>query len=76
MRGSNDGDNLEPKDLLSLGVVDLDLSISPDAFGLRVGVVAIFDCEATPEKTLKYMHYTQHPQTSGQQRLVSICPLL
>ena len=36
MRVSNDGDNSDPKDLLfSLGVVDLDLSISPDAFGLR-----------------------------------------
>ena len=34
MRVSNDGDNSEPKDLLSLGVVELDLSISPDAFGL------------------------------------------
>ena len=35
MRASNDGDTSEPKDLFSLGVVDLDLSISPDAFGLR-----------------------------------------
>ena len=35
MRVSNDGDTSEPKDLFSLGVVDLDLSISPDAFGLR-----------------------------------------
>ena len=31
MQVSNDGDNSDPKDL----VVDLDLSISPDAFGLR-----------------------------------------
>ena len=31
---SNDGDNSDPKDLLSLGVVDLNVSISPDAFGL------------------------------------------
>ena len=35
MRMSNDGDNSDLKDLFSLGVVDLDLSISPDAFGLR-----------------------------------------
>ena len=32
---SNDGDTSEPNHLFSLGVVDLDLSISPDAFGLR-----------------------------------------
>ena len=32
---SNDADRSDPKDLLSLGVVDLDLSISPDVFGLR-----------------------------------------
>ena len=35
MRLSNDTDRSDPKDLCSLGVVDLDLSISPDAFGLR-----------------------------------------
>ena len=35
MHVSNDGDTSEPKDLFSLGVVDMDLSISPDAFGLR-----------------------------------------
>ena len=35
MRVSNDGDTSDSKDLFSLGVVDLDLSISPDAFGLR-----------------------------------------
>ena len=29
------GRTLRPKDLCSLGVVDLDLSLSPDAFGLR-----------------------------------------
>ena len=34
MRVSNDRDNSDPKDLFSLGVVDLDLSVSPDAFGL------------------------------------------
>ena len=28
-------DQSDPKDLSSLGVVDLDLSIAPDAFGLR-----------------------------------------
>ena len=32
---SHDEDRLDPKDLYSLGVVDLDLSLSPDAFGLR-----------------------------------------
>ena len=36
MRLSNDADRSDPKDSCSLGVVDLDLSISPDAFGLRV----------------------------------------
>ena len=35
MRVSNDADRSDPKDLFSLGVVDLDLSISPDAFDLR-----------------------------------------
>ena len=35
MRVSNDADRSDPKDLFSLGVVDLDLSNSPDAFGLR-----------------------------------------
>ena len=35
MRVSNDADRSDPKDLYSLGVVDLDLSLSPDAFGLR-----------------------------------------
>ena len=32
---SNDTDGSDPKDMCSLGVVDLDLSLSPDAFGLR-----------------------------------------
>ena len=35
MRVSNDADRSDPKDLFSLGVLDLDLSISPDTFGLR-----------------------------------------
>ena len=35
MRVSHDEDRSDPKDLYSLGVVDLDLSLSPDAFGLR-----------------------------------------
>ena len=35
MRVSHDEDRSDPKDLGSLGVVDLDLSLSPDAFGLR-----------------------------------------
>ena len=35
MHMSNDGDTSDPKYLLSLGVADLDLSISLDAFGLR-----------------------------------------
>ena len=34
-RVSHDEDSSDPKDLCSLGVVDLDLSLSPDAFGLR-----------------------------------------
>ena len=34
MRESNDTDGLDPQDLCSLGVVDLDLSLSPNAFGL------------------------------------------
>ena len=34
MRVSHDENRSDPKDLCSLGVVDLDLSISPDAFGL------------------------------------------
>ena len=35
MRLSNDEDGSDPKNVCSLGVVDLDLSLSPDAFGLR-----------------------------------------
>ena len=35
MRISHDDDGSNPKDMCSLGVVDLDLSLSPDAFGLR-----------------------------------------
>ena len=35
MHMSHDDDQSDPKDLSSLGVVDLDLSISPHAFGLR-----------------------------------------
>ena len=35
MRASHDEDRSKPKDMYSLGVVDLDLSLSPDAFGLR-----------------------------------------
>ena len=35
MRVSHDEDSSNPKDLCSLGVVGLDLSLSPDAFGLR-----------------------------------------
>ena len=34
MRVSHDVDCSDPKDFSSLGVVDLDLSITPDAFGL------------------------------------------
>ena len=32
---SNDNDRSDPQNLCSLGVVDLDLSLSPDVFGLR-----------------------------------------
>ena len=32
MHVSNDTDRSDPQDLCSLGVVDLDLSLSPDAF--------------------------------------------
>ena len=35
MRESNDQDGSEVINLCSLGVVDLDLSVSPDMFGLR-----------------------------------------
>ena len=35
MRVTQEVDGSDPKDLCSLGMVDLDLSISPDAFGLR-----------------------------------------
>ena len=35
MRISHDDDRSSPKDMCSLGVVDLDLSLSPNAFGLR-----------------------------------------
>ena len=35
MRASHDSDWSNPKNMCSLGVVDLDLSLSPDAFGLR-----------------------------------------
>ena len=35
MRVSHDEDSSSPKDLCLLGVVDLDLSLSPDTFGLR-----------------------------------------
>ena len=35
MRMSNDRDGSEATNLCSLGVVDLDLSVSPDVFGLR-----------------------------------------
>ena len=35
MRASNDTDRSDPQDLCLLGVVDLDLSLSPDAFGLQ-----------------------------------------
>ena len=40
MRMSHDVDCSDPKDLSSLGVVDLDLSITPDAFGLKAFDVA------------------------------------
>ena len=33
MRVSNDREGLDPKNLWSLGVVDLDLSLSPNVFG-------------------------------------------
>ena len=36
IRVSNDTDRSDQKDLCSLGVVDLGLSLSPDAFGLRL----------------------------------------
>ena len=35
MRISHDDDRSNAKDICSLSVVDLDLSLSPDAFGLR-----------------------------------------
>ena len=35
MRESHDVDRSDPKDLCSLGVVDLDLSLSQDVFGLQ-----------------------------------------
>ena len=35
MRVSNDTDRSDPKDLCLLGVVDLDLMLSPDAFVLQ-----------------------------------------
>ena len=35
MQSSHDTKGSIPMDMCSLGVVDLDLSISPDAFGLR-----------------------------------------
>ena len=35
MMRSHDAKGSLPMDMLSLGVIDLDLSISPDAFGLR-----------------------------------------
>ena len=35
MRESNDQDGSKATNLCSLGVVDLDLSVSPDVFGLR-----------------------------------------
>ena len=41
MRVSHDEDRSDPKDLCSLGVVDLDLSLSPDVFGLRALTVRI-----------------------------------
>ena len=40
MRVSNDVDRSDPKCLSSLGVVDLDLSITPDVLGLRAFDVA------------------------------------
>ena len=44
MRVSHDDDQLDPKDLSSLGVVDLDLSISPDAFGLQAFDITFGHC--------------------------------
>ena len=35
MRNSHDADGSIPKDMYTLDVVDLDLSLSPDAFGLQ-----------------------------------------
>ena len=35
MRVSHDEDRSDPTDLCLLGLMDLDLSLSPDAFGLR-----------------------------------------
>ena len=35
MRVSNDREGSDPKNLGSLGVVNLDLSLSPDVFGFR-----------------------------------------
>ena len=35
MRKSHDADSSEPQGLSSLGVLDLDLSITPDVFGIR-----------------------------------------
>ena len=40
MRVSHDVDRSDPKGLVSLSVVDLDLSIAPDMFGLRAFDVA------------------------------------
>ena len=40
MRVSNDVDHSDPQILSSLGVVDLDLSITPDVFGLRAFDIA------------------------------------
>ena len=40
MRASHDEDRSKPQGMWSLGVVDLDLSLSPDAVGLRA-----FDCK-------------------------------
>ena len=40
MRVSHDVDCSDPKGLSSLGVVDLDISIMPDVFGLRAFDVA------------------------------------
>ena len=40
MRVYNDVDHLDPKCLSSSGVVDLDLSITPDVFGLQAFDVA------------------------------------